>query len=79
MKVVPYAERYKQDFIDLNQGWIETLFEMEPEDYRYFLQSTRKIQYWLAAWWRQKEMTSGKLKNLLPEIWEREPVREPLA
>ena len=33
MKVVPYAERYKQDFIDLNQGWIETLFEMEPEDY----------------------------------------------
>ena len=33
MKVVPYAERYKQDFIDLNQGLIETLFEMEPEDY----------------------------------------------
>lgn len=32
MKVVEYNEKYKQDFIELNLGWINALFEVEPED-----------------------------------------------
>lgn len=32
MKVVPYAPKYKQDFIDLNVAWISDMFKIEPAD-----------------------------------------------
>ena len=34
MKIVPYAEQYKQDFIEMNRAWISAMFVMEPEDER---------------------------------------------
>ncbi len=32
MKVVSYDKKYKKDFIELNLGWINALFEVEEED-----------------------------------------------
>lgn len=32
MRIVPYHERYKADFIKMNQAWISELFELEAED-----------------------------------------------
>lgn len=32
MKIVPYEEKYKNDFIQMNTFWISNMFELEPED-----------------------------------------------
>lgn len=34
MKIVPYDQKYKNDFIDMNKAWISQMFVMEPEDVR---------------------------------------------
>lgn len=34
MKVVPFNDRYKQDFIELNKAWISSMFVIEDEDLR---------------------------------------------
>ncbi len=34
MRVIPYDEKYKQDFIDMNKAWISEMFEMEDTDYQ---------------------------------------------
>lgn len=34
MRIVPYDEKYKQDFIDMNKAWISKMFEMEDTDYQ---------------------------------------------
>lgn len=34
MRVVPYDEKYRQDFIDMNKAWISEMFEMEDTDYQ---------------------------------------------
>lgn len=32
MQVIPYDEKYKEDFISLNKGWIERFFKIEDND-----------------------------------------------
>lgn len=32
MKVVPYDEKYKEDFIEMNKHWISEMFVIEDED-----------------------------------------------
>lgn len=32
MKIVPYEEKYKNDFIQMNTFWISNMFKLEPED-----------------------------------------------
>lgn len=32
MKVVPFNDRYKQDFIELNKAWISSTFVIADED-----------------------------------------------
>lgn len=32
MKIVPYQERYKEDFIEMNKQWISNMFVIEEED-----------------------------------------------
>lgn len=34
MKIVPYQECYKQDFIEMNRAWISQMFVIEEEDVR---------------------------------------------
>lgn len=34
MKIVPYADKYKRDFIEMNKAWISEMFVMESEDER---------------------------------------------
>ena len=34
MRIVPYDERYKDDFIRMNRAWISEMFVLEPEDER---------------------------------------------
>ena len=34
MKIVPYQEKYKRDFIEMNKAWISAMFAMEAEDER---------------------------------------------
>lgn len=34
MKIIPYDEKYKNDFIELNKLWISEMFEIEDEDIR---------------------------------------------
>ncbi len=34
MRIVPYNEKYKNDFIEMNLLWISEMFELEPEDIR---------------------------------------------
>jgi len=34
MNVVPYQEKYKEAFIELNKAWISEMFVLEPEDER---------------------------------------------
>ena len=34
MKIVPYNEKYKQDFVELNTSWITEMFVLEDEDVR---------------------------------------------
>ncbi|MBB5182993.1 GNAT family N-acetyltransferase [Catenisphaera adipataccumulans] len=36
MKIVPYEEKYKQDFIDINKEWISAMFEIEGQDENEF-------------------------------------------
>ena len=36
MKIVPYEEKYKQDFIRLNTEWLEKYFVVEKEDHALF-------------------------------------------
>lgn len=36
MKIVPYEEKYKQDFIDMNKEWISAMFEIEGQDENEF-------------------------------------------
>ncbi len=36
MKVVEYNEKYKKDFIELNQEWLNAMFEVEEEDEKIF-------------------------------------------
>ena len=32
MKIVPYDEKYKNEFIEMNKKWISEMFVIEPED-----------------------------------------------
>lgn len=32
MKIIPYEEKYKDDFIELNTAWVEKYFQMEKAD-----------------------------------------------
>lgn len=34
MTIVPYSEKYKADFIEMNRHWIGEMFTIEPEDER---------------------------------------------
>lgn len=34
MKVVPYDEKYKKDFVEMNLDWISEMFTVEAEDER---------------------------------------------
>lgn len=34
MRIVPYDKKYKEDFVEMNEAWISTMFEMEAEDIR---------------------------------------------
>lgn len=34
MTIVPYSEKYKADFIEMNRHWIDEMFTIEPEDER---------------------------------------------
>lgn len=36
MKIVPYEEKYKADFIEMNKKWISEMFAIEAEDIREF-------------------------------------------
>lgn len=36
MKVVPFEEKYRQEFIDMNKAWITDMFRVEPGDEREF-------------------------------------------
>lgn len=31
MRVVPYAAKYKADFVEMNKEWITEMFRIEPE------------------------------------------------
>ncbi|MCM1283774.1 MAG: GNAT family N-acetyltransferase [Muribaculaceae bacterium] len=32
MEVIPYQEKYKKDFVELNLAWIKKYFKVEPQD-----------------------------------------------
>lgn len=32
MRVVPYEEKYKEEFIEMNKHWISEMFVIEQED-----------------------------------------------
>lgn len=34
MKVVPYHQKYKNDFIEMNKAWISKIFTIEKENIR---------------------------------------------
>ena len=34
MKIVPYHQKYKNDFIEMNKAWISEMFTIEKEDIR---------------------------------------------
>lgn len=34
MKIVPYHQKYKNDFIEMNKAWISKMFAIEKEDIR---------------------------------------------
>lgn len=34
MQIVSYDKKYKQDFVEMNEAWISSMFEMEAEDIR---------------------------------------------
>lgn len=34
MRIIPYDEKYKNDFIEMNKLWISEMFEIEAEDIR---------------------------------------------
>lgn len=34
MQIVSYDKKYKQDFVEMNEAWISSMFEMEVEDIR---------------------------------------------
>ena len=36
MKIVPYDEKYKEDFIEMNKHWISEMFVIEDEDLAAF-------------------------------------------
>ena len=36
MKIVPYQQKYKQAFIDLNKEWLSEMFVIEPADLAMF-------------------------------------------
>lgn len=36
MKIVPYNEKYKNDFIEMNTAWIREMFTLEEEDVQEF-------------------------------------------
>lgn len=36
MKIVPYEEKYKEDFIEMNKKWISEMFVIEDEDLTAF-------------------------------------------
>lgn len=32
MKIIPFDEKYRQDFIDMNRAWITSMFRVEAQD-----------------------------------------------
>lgn len=36
MKIIPFEEKYRQDFIRLNREWISRMFTLEPQDEKEF-------------------------------------------
>jgi len=63
MKIVPYASKYKNAFIEMNREWISQMFVIEQEDLvvlnnieqtledggQIFLQLMIMMRYWPAA------------------------------
>ncbi|WP_277296522.1 hypothetical protein [Succinatimonas hippei] len=43
MQVVPYADKYKKDFVKMNTEWISKMFVMEPEDFKVLNNIEAKI------------------------------------
>ena len=36
MKIIPFEEKYRQDFIEMNKAWIESMFRLEAQDEEEF-------------------------------------------
>lgn len=43
MQVVPYADKYKKDFVKMNTEWISKMFVMELEDFKVLNNIEAKI------------------------------------